>query len=46
MKSPVARRRYAEYAEEYLYVWSDLRRVLVVAGVLVVLLVVLSFFVE
>jgi hypothetical protein len=45
-KPAPARRRYAEYAAEYLYVWADLRRVLLVAGVLVMLLVVASFFIE
>jgi hypothetical protein len=45
-KPAVVRRRYAEYAEEYQHVWSDLQRVLLVAGVLVVLLVVASFFIE
>jgi hypothetical protein len=40
------RRRYAEYAAEYQHVWSDLRRILLVAGVLIVLLVVASFFIE
>lgn len=42
----VVRRRYSEYAEEYQYIWADLRRIVVVAGVLMVLLVVLSFFIE
>jgi len=37
------RRRYREYAEEYAYVWSDLRRILIVAVSLIVLLVVLWF---
>ena len=45
-KAPVVRRRYAEYAAEYQYVWADLRRVLLVAGVLIVLLIVASFFIE
>jgi hypothetical protein len=40
-----ARRRYAEYAAEYAYVWSDLRRITLVAGALLLLLIVLSFFV-
>jgi hypothetical protein len=40
---PVVRRRYSEYAEEYKYVWADLRRIVVVAGILIVLLIVLEF---
>jgi hypothetical protein len=40
------RRRYQEYAAEYQYVWNDLRRILIVAGVLIALLVVLSFFLQ
>jgi hypothetical protein len=39
------RRRYVEYAAEYAYVWADLRRVILVAGALLVLLIVLSFFI-
>jgi hypothetical protein len=39
----VVRRRYSEYGEEYKYVWTDLRRILVVAVVLIALLIVLSF---
>ena len=42
-KLPPARRRYQEYAAEYAYVWADLRRICIVAGVLIALLVVLSF---
>ena len=42
-KPAPARRRYSEYAAEYAYVWADLRRILIVAGALIVLLVVLSF---
>ena len=42
---PATRRRYAEYAAEYAYVWADLRRVGVVAAALLVLLIVLSFFI-
>ena len=38
------RRRYAEYAAEYAYVWADLRRIAVVAGALLLLLIGLSFF--
>ena len=46
-KTPAApRRRYAEYADEYRYVWADLRRIAVVAGGLLVLLIVLSFFIR
>ena len=40
------RRRYHEYAAEYAYVWADLQRILVVAGVLIVLLIVLSFYLQ
>ena len=40
------RRRYSEYAEEYRYIWADLRRIAVVAGVLVALLIALSFFIQ
>ena len=43
---PVVRRRYAEYAEEYGYIWADLRRILWVAGALIVLLIVASFFIQ
>ena len=39
------RRRYAEYAAEYAHVWGDLRRIAVVAGALLALLIVLSFFI-
>jgi hypothetical protein len=42
----VVRRRYSEYAAEYQYVWADLRRIMLVAGVLIVLLIVASFFVQ
>jgi hypothetical protein len=42
---PVARRRYADYAAEYRYVWGDLRRIALVAGGLLLLLIVLSLFV-
>jgi hypothetical protein len=45
-RAATLRRRYSEYAEEYEYIWADLRRIMVVAGVLIVLLVVLSFFIE
>jgi hypothetical protein len=45
-KPLVIRRRYAEYAEEYQYVWADLRKILMVAGLLVVLLIAASFFIE
>ena len=43
-RATTVRRRYAEYAAEYAYVWSDLRRIGVVAGALLLLLIVLSFF--
>lgn len=42
-KLPPTRRRYSEYAVEYAYVWADLRRICIVAGVLIALLVALSF---
>jgi hypothetical protein len=42
----MSRRRYAEYAAEYAYVWSDLRRIVLVAGLLIVLLIVASFFIQ
>jgi hypothetical protein len=42
---PVARRRYADYAAEYRYVWGDLRRIALVAGGLLLLLIILSLFV-
>ena len=44
VKAP--RRRYHEYAAEYQYVWADLRRIVVVAGVLIVLLIALSFVIK
>jgi len=40
------RRRYADYATEYAYVWGDLRRIALVAGALLLLLIVLSFFIS
>lgn len=40
------RRRYSEYAEEYQYVWADLRRIMIVAGALVALLIALAFVVQ
>jgi hypothetical protein len=40
------RRRYEDYAQEYAYVWADLRRIAIVATSLVALLVVLSFFIQ
>jgi hypothetical protein len=44
---PVSSRRpYSEYGAEYAYVLSDLRRILVIAGSLLLLLVILSFFVQ
>ena len=44
-RGATVRRRYAEYAAEYAYVWADLRRIGVVAGALLLLLIVLSFFI-
>jgi len=46
VKPAPARRRYSEYAAEYEYVWADLRRIFLVAGILIVLLIVASFFVQ
>ena len=46
LKTAVPRRRYTEYAAEYSYVSSDLRRILLVAGVLIALLVALSFVIQ
>jgi hypothetical protein len=45
-KPAPVRRRYSEYAAEYSYVWADLRRIFIVAVVLIALLVVASFFVQ
>ncbi len=45
-KTVAPRRRFHEYAEEYQYIWADLQRIVVVAGVLIALLVVLSFFIQ
>lgn len=45
-RAAVQRRRYAEYGTEYRYVWNDLRRIALVAGGLLLLLVVLSFFIR
>jgi hypothetical protein len=45
-KAPPVRRRYSEYGTEYAYVWADLRRIFVVAAVLIALLVVLSFVIQ
>jgi hypothetical protein len=42
----VARRRYFEYATEYAYVSADLRRIALVAVVLIALLVALSFVIQ
>jgi hypothetical protein len=42
----LVRRRYEEYGAEYAYVWADLRRIAIVAGALVVMLIVLSFFIQ
>ena len=41
-----ARRPYADYGAEYSYVWADLRRIALVAGGLLALLIVLSFFIR
>ncbi len=41
-----APRRYAEYAAEYRYVLADLRRIVLVAGGLMLLLVILSLFIR
>jgi hypothetical protein len=40
------RRAYAEYGVEYRYVWQDLRRIALIAGSLLLLLIVLSFFIR
>jgi hypothetical protein len=45
-KPAVPRRRYAEYAAEYQYVWADLRRIVLVAGLLIALLIAASFFIQ
>jgi hypothetical protein len=45
-RTPVPRRRYFEYAAEYAYVLADLRRIALVAVLLIALLVVLSFVVQ
>lgn len=45
-RAAVQRRRYADYGTEYRYVWNDLRRIALVAGSLLLLLVVLSFFIR
>ncbi len=37
------RRRYSEYAADYAYIGLDLRRIAVVTGILVALLIALSF---
>lgn len=44
-RSVPTRRRYADYAAEYSYVWADLRRIAVVAGLLLLLLMVIWFFI-
>ena len=46
VKPAVPRRRYSEYAAEYQYVWADLRRIVLVAGFLIALLIVASFFIQ
>ena len=45
-RATAPRRRYSEYGEEYQYVWADLRRIVMVAGVLIVLLIALSFVIQ
>ena len=45
-RAAAARRPYADYAAEYGYVWADLRRIALVAGGLLLLLIVLSFFIR
>ena len=42
-RSLAPRKRYSEYTEEYAYVAADLRRIVLVASILVVLLVSLSY---
>ena len=42
----VATRSFASYASEYRYVAGDLRRIAVVAGGLLLVLVILSFFIH
>ena len=42
-RRPATRRAFSDYASEYRYVVGDLRRVLVVAGGLLLLLILLSF---
>jgi hypothetical protein len=46
VKPSVPRRRYSEYGAEYQYVWADLRRIVLVAGFLIALLIVVSFFIQ
>jgi hypothetical protein len=44
---PVSSRRpYSEYGAEYAYVLADLRRIAVIGGSLLLLLVILSFFIQ
>ncbi|HYU18485.1 MAG TPA: hypothetical protein VEQ11_07300 [Chloroflexota bacterium] len=40
------RRRYADYGEEYRYIWADLRRIGIVAGSLLLLLFLLAPFIR
>jgi len=42
-RAVVVRRSYAEYGSEYSYVWADLRRIVLVGGSLLLLLIALSF---
>jgi hypothetical protein len=46
VRTAAPRRPYSEYTEEYTYVSADLRRIALVAVVLIALLVVLSFVVQ
>jgi hypothetical protein len=45
-KTVSIRRPYSQYAAEYAYVLSDLRRIALIAGGLLLVLVILSFFVQ
>ena len=45
-RAATARRPYADYGTEYSYVWADLRRIALVAGGLLALLIVLAFFIR
>jgi hypothetical protein len=43
VSTPIARRGFAETIADYQYVAGDLRRIGILAGVLVVVLIILSF---